>query len=243
MTTGLLYYSDCRLDPRIAEAVRRQIDRCAEDREIVSVTLQPLLWRRNIILSEPRGAVTMFRQILAGLRALHADRVYFCEHDVLYHSSHFTSPPIRDDVFCYNEHRWQVDTRTGHAAHYRCGQTSGLCASRLLLIEHYEKRLAAVEQAGGYQREMGYEPGTNKWSVRIHPYGFETWMATWPNIDLRHGRNLSKTRWDPSLFRNKNSCLGWKEAGSVPGWGQIEGRFEAFLDDVLMGRQEREGHV
>lgn len=236
MTAGILYYSDCRLDYRIAQTVRRQIDRCAGDWPVVSVTLRFYPWRYNLVLNAPRGPVTMFRQILLGLRALHVDRVYFCEHDVLYHPSHFACPSVRDDVFCYNHQRWQIHTTTGHAAHYRCGQTSGLCASRALLLEHYEKRLAAVERAGGYQREMGYEPGTNRWSLSVDPHGSETWMSSFPNLDLRHGKNLSKTRWAVSEFRNKNSCQGWVEAGAVPGWGQIEGRFDAFLEDVLTGR-------
>ncbi len=243
MTAGILYYSDCRLDARIAEAVRRQIAHCAKGRPIVSVTLKPLAFGQNIVLTLRRGHVTMFKQIYAGLQASETDIVFFCEHDVVYHPSHFEFVPPRGDVFCYNANRWQIHTTTGHAAHYRCGQTSGLCASRTLLIEHYEKRLAAVERAGGYHREIGYEPGTNRWSLNVDPHGREFWMSAYPNLDLRHGKNLSKTRWDPSLFRNKNSCQGWVEAGSVPGWGQIEGRFDAFLDDVLTGRQEREGHV
>ena len=243
MTAGLLYYSDCRLDARITEAVRRQIARCAKGRPIVSVTLKPVAFGENIVLPLERGQMTMFRQIRAGLEAIQTDIVFFCEHDVVYHPSHFEFVPPRDDVFCYNFNRWQVSTKTGHAAHYRCGQTSGLCASRALLIEHYEKRLAAIEQAGGYHRETGYEPGTNRWSLSVDPHGSEHWMSAYPNLDLRHGKNLSKTRWAVSEFRNKNSCQGWIEAGSVPGWGQIEGRFDAFLDDVLTGRQERERHV
>lgn len=36
---------------------------------------------------------------------------------------------------------------------------------------------------------------------------------------------------------------GWIESGTVPSWGQIEGRFDAFFDEVAQGRHEaaREG--
>ncbi len=234
MTAGILYYSDCRLDARIAEAVRRQIDRCAQDREIVSVTLQPLSWRDNIVLSLPRGAVTMFRQILTGLRALHADRVYFCEHDVLYHPVHFTFRPPRDDVYYYNRNRWQVRASDGHAVHYPASQTSGCCAARLLLIEHYEKRVAYVE-SNGYDRNLGYEAGTNKRSLAIDPHGSDAWFAQWPNIDIRHSHNLSRSKWSVAAFRNKANAKGWTEADAVPGWGVTRGRFDLFLRDVEIG--------
>lgn len=231
-TKGLLYYSDCRGDARILTAVREQIVRAADGLPIVSVTLTPLDFGRNLVLEAVRGPETMFRQILTGLEAMDVDIVFFAEHDVLYHARYFQFDPARRDVFYYNEHRWQVCAETGRAVHYRCCQTAQLCADRLLLIEHYRKRIAAVEAAGGFQRNFGYEPGANKWSRSIDPHGAETWWSDVPNIDIRHSRNLSKTRWSPELFRNKNSCLGWIEADTVPGWGATKGRFAAFLQDV-----------
>jgi len=155
--------------------------------------------------------------------------VFFTEHDVLYASGYFDfSPPARD-VFYYNENRWQVSADDGRAAHYRCCQTAQLCADRRLLIEHYRRRIAAVEAAGGYQRNFGYEPGTNRWSRSVDPHGAETWSAPTPNIDIRHGGNMSKTRWSPSEFRNKSTCEGWIDGDGIPEWGQTRGRFDEFL--------------
>ena len=232
VTRGLIYYSDCRGDARILQAVRGQIRRAAPDLPLVSVTLQPLDFGHNVVLPLQRGPLTMFKQILAGLEALDTDVVFFTEHDVLYADGYFAFVPPSRERFFYNEHRWQVDATTGMAAHYRCCQTAQLCADRELLIAHYRERIEAVEAAGGYGRNMGYEPGTNKWSRSIDPHGAETWWAAVPNIDIRHGKNLSKTRWDPSEFRNKSTCQGWRSGDGVPGWGQTRGRFDEFLTEL-----------
>lgn len=230
-TKGLVYYSDCRGDPRILQAVREQIVRAAPRLPIVSVTLQPVAFGRNLVLPLERGYLTMVRQILTGLEASEAEVVFFVEHDVLYHPSHFEFvPPTRDDVY-YNQYRWQVDATTGRAVHYRCCQTSGLCADRQLLIGHYRKRLDVFER-DGYHRNNGFEPGTNAWSRSLDGLEAATWMAAYPNLDIRHGRNLTKTRWSVAEFRDKRTCQGWTESDTVPGWGKTLGRFDEFLSEL-----------
>ena len=249
VTKGLAYYSDCRGDARILQAVRDQVKRAAPDLPLVAVTLalldddffghQLLQWQGGLVA--PRGQLTMFRQILTALEALDTDVVFFVEHDVLYHPSHFKFTPPRRDRFYYNQNRWQVDAETGRAVHYLCCQTAELCADRQLLIEHYRRRIAAVAAAGGYNRNMGYEPGTNAWARSLDGVGHDTWMSPFPNIDIRHGRNLSKTRWSQAEFRNKNSCRGWTEGDGVPGWGRTLGRFNDFLADVGRAASATEG--
>jgi hypothetical protein len=147
--------------------------------------------------------------------------VFFCEHDVLYHPSHFDFTPNGDDVFYYNENTWKVDANDGRALFYYCRQTSGLCAKRDLLLEHYRKRVAMVEE-NGFTRKMGFEPGTHRRSARVDDYKSEAWMSEYPNIDIRHGKNLTPSRWKQEQFRNKKNCRGWKEADEVPGWGKTK---------------------
>lgn len=242
-SAGLVFYTDGRLDPRLADVVRRTILRSAPGLPVSAVGLggAPPFGdltdgSRTRAFSGIRGALTMFRQILAGLEALDTDVAFLVEHDVLYHPDHFLFRPTNREQYFYNQHRWQVSTEDGRAVHYLCAQTSGLCADRRLLIAHYRLRLAHVEQHG-FDRNLGYEPGTNRRSRELDPHGASQWFATHPNLDLRHGGNLSKTRWRVEDFRNKNSCLGWTEADPVPGWGPIRGRFWAFLEDVAVGRQ------
>ena len=237
---GLVYYSDGKPDAALLEAVRAQIHRAEPDLPSVSVTLKPMapLGPRDTVLVKEweRGYLSMFRQILAGLEALDTEIAFLVEHDLLYHPSHFEFTPPRRDVFYYNQHTWKVDAETGQALHYRCSQTSGLCADRALLVAHYRARVAHVE-AHGFERNLGFEPGTNRRSSALDPHGAETWWSAGPNIDIRHGVNLTKSRWSQDEFRDKRTCEGWTMADEVPGWGRTKGRFAEFLADL--GRRER----
>jgi len=69
----------------------------------------------------------------------------------------------------------------------------------------------------------------------VDNYGFAVWMSEWPNIDLRHGNNLTQTRWNRDEFRNQRFTEGWTEAESVPGWGRTMGRMDELLSEVADG--------
>lgn len=200
---------------------------------IAAVTLKPIAWMsaRNIVLEGERGYLQMFRQILAGLEALDTDIVFFCEHDVLYHASHFAfTPPDLSRVY-YNQHVYKVDVESGQALHYLCSQTSGLCADRRLMVEHYRKRVAMVEQHG-FSRRMGFEPGTHGRKERVDDLVAQTWMSPYPNVDLRHSLNLTPSRWKKAEFRDQRYTEGWTESDSVPGWGRTKGRMRDFLEEL-----------
>lgn len=185
LTKGIIYYSDNRLDPEIAVACQQSI--AASGLPIVAVTLKPIAWSaaQTIVLDAERGYLTMFRQILAGLEALDTDLAFFAEHDLMYSQDHFAFLPLRRDTIYYNQHVWKVDASTGHALHYRCNQTSGLCADRRLLLDHYRRRVAHVEQHG-FSRRLGFEPGKPIRHGGIDDLRVDTWFSTIPNIDIRH---------------------------------------------------------
>jgi len=221
-TAGVVYYSDGLPDADILNAAKLTIERSGLP--IVAVTLQPHEWPAAHVVTVPlqRGYLTMFRQILAGLEALDTDYAFLCEHDVLYSPSHFQfRPPNRTHVF-YNQHVWKVDIATGKALHYRCSQTSGLCADRQLLIEHYRTRVALVE-ARGFSRQMGFEPGTHRRDARVDDLTSDVWMSEQPNVDIRHGHNLTPSRWKKAQFKNPRYTAGWTEStvDHVPGWPDI----------------------
>jgi hypothetical protein len=204
---------------------------------IVSVTLKPMDFGHNIVLPLQRSALTMFKQILAGLETSTADIIYFAEHDVLLHPTHFDFTPYYEDVFFYDSNFWQVDARTGHALTHIWRATSGLCAYRDLLLKHYRKRVAMVE-AHGYSMKTGYEPGSHHRPERVDDYGHEMWRAPFASLDIRHGQNLTKTRWKKSEFRNQRYTEGWQESDSVPGWGKTGGRFIEILRCLAHGEDQ-----
>lgn len=235
---GIVYYTDCRLDPKIMTAAQRQLDQCRNGHQLVSVSLKPLdpsmnsgrSFGDNITLPYERSILSMFRQILAGLEASTADIVYLCEHDVLYAPGYLDfTPPDRTKVW-YNTNVWQVSAETGHAVYYTAKRTSQLCAYRDVLLEHYRKRVERVEREG-FTRKIGFEPASHGRSERIDDLRSDAWKAKYPNLDIKHGKNLTPARWATSEFRDQRNCRDWTETdGAIPYWGQVAGRFEEFLE-------------
>lgn len=241
--SAVLYYTDSKLDPYLSGVVQRQLRRACGDRPIYCVSLQPVdFGDERIVLSLDRSNLTMFKQQLAGLEAMDKSiqTVYFCEHDCLMPTEHFELNNESNSCYFYNTNNWRTDYDTGRTLYYVAFAVSGLIAHRELLIEHYRKRVARVIAAGRYERCIGYEPGCHKPPRGIDNYPALSLRSDVPYIDIRHGKNLSKTRWAVSEFRDKNTCLGWTESDSVPGWpGKTLGRMADFLRDVDAQQIER----
>ena len=219
---GVVYYTDNRIDEQLMLACQKQIVKGIKEKHVISVSLQPIEFGTNIHVPETRGTLTMFKQILAGLEASTADVIFLAEHDILYHPSHFDFIPPNKEAFYYNLNVWKVRIEDGHALKVDdCKQTSGLCAWRELLLEHYRKRVERVEK-DGYKRNMGFEPGTHSPPVGIDNYPAESWASKYPNIDIRHDKNLTANRWEKSEFRNQKYTMGWTEADEVTGWGSTK---------------------
>ena len=256
-TAGIVTYTDSQLDPVIDRACRQQLRRAADGLPIMRVALgelkpvgdrpprDPAAPKRvrasrdqsgHIVLPLERGYLTMFRQILKGLEALDVDVVFFAEHDVLYAPEHLTYRPSSARIYAYNTHVWKVDAVTGRALHYRCEQTSGLCADRQLLLDHYRRRVAHVE-AHGFNRRLGFEPGKSLRHGGLDDIPRETWFAARPNVDIRHRGNLTPSRWRKDEFRDQRYTAGWTEADEIPGWGRTAGRFDAWLHEVTTCRR------
>lgn len=219
---GVVYYTDNLIDPQLMTRVQEQILKGIKEKHVVSVSLQPLKFGQNIHLPLERGYLTMAKQILAGLKASTADVIFFCEHDVLYHPSHFDFIPPEKDKYYYNTNVWKVRADDGHALRVDdCRQLSGLCAYRELLIQHYEKRVEMIESVG-FSRKMGFEPGTHNRKERVDDFKSDRWESEYPNVDIRHGRNLTFSRWRKDQFRDQRYTKGWTEADEIPAWGKID---------------------
>lgn len=231
---GIIYYTDNRLDSRIMSAAQSQLTRCVNGHQLISVSLAPLDFGENITLEMERGILTMFKQILAGLEASTADIVFLAEHDVLYAPEYFSfTPPDRTKIY-YNVNVWHVRTLDGHAVYYTAKRTSQLCAYRDVLLTHYRKRVERVEREG-FSRKIGFEAGSHNRSERIDDLKSDVWAAKYPNLDLKHGKNLTPARWDTSAFRDQRNCRDWREADEIPYWGVTKNRFGQFLEDVNKG--------
>lgn len=227
---GVVYYTHNQGSEKLLQTVREQIKKGIKEKHIVSVSLKPLNFGKNIVIDADPGYLTMAKQIKAGLEASDADVIWFCEHDVLYHTSHFDFIPSRNDQVYYNTNVWRVRVSDGHALYCdNLQQLSGLVAFRDLLIEHYTKRIRLMEEFlshhdssefGSYVRRMGFEPGTHNRTERVDDLVANSWQSKYPNIDLRHDSNLTPSRWSKEQFKNQRYTLGWTEStvDQLQGW-------------------------
>jgi hypothetical protein len=162
-----------------------------------------------------KGYFAMFKQILGALENCKQEVVFLCEHDVLYHPSHFDFTPPKKDIYYYNQNWWRVRTADGFAARWDANQVSGLCAYREHLLKFYRQRLLEVEK-NGYQSSMGFEPEGRSTTLS------NIWKSEYPNVDIRHGNNLSKNKWSLKDFRDKSTAKNFTTASEIPGWGKTE---------------------
>ena len=226
LSKGLIYYTDNRLDKVIMETVQQNL--LKQNLPIISVSLEPIDFGKNVVLPLERSYLTMFKQILVGLENIDTDIVFFAEHDIIYHPSHFIFLPEKKDVYYYNQNTWKVRYTDGQSLFFYCKQTSQLCAYRELLIEHYKKRIERVEKEG-FSRKMGFEPGSHGRPERVDDYKSESYFSEYPNVDIRHEANLTSSRFKPEQYRSQRSIKGWTLADEIPFWGKTKDRFDEFL--------------
>jgi len=226
LTKGIIFYTDNALKLKIAHSVQRQLKTISEEKHIpiVSASLKKMTFGdKNIHFpSLKRGYTSMFKQIMGALEHSESDIIFFCEHDVLYHPSHFDFNPPDENTFYYNQNVWWLRTSDGHALHYDVNQLSGLCGYREALLTHFKERYELVSKIG-YSTRIGFEPMTHKRVNWDHMYKFGTWKSEYPNIDIKHEGNLTGQRWKKEKFRNQKLLVNWVETDDeIPGWGKTE---------------------
>lgn len=205
MTKSIIYYTDNRLDSKIAEKVREQL--LTIGLPIVSSSLQPLDFGKNIVMPGPRGYKSMFEQILACLENSDSKIIYFCEHDILYPPSHFDFTPP-DKKFYYDLNWWKV-REDGLAVHWDAVQVSGLVCSRDLALRWYHSRLATFDPEN-FDRK--FEPTIDA--------KYETFKSKIPYIDIRGSWNMTYNKWKLEHFRKKDTAVNFESTtiDKVPGW-------------------------
>ena len=238
MSKQIIFYTDNTLNEEIASKVRINLKKISREKDIpiVCVSLKKMdFGDTNIHLNLKRGVFTLYRQQLAGVEASTADILFFCEHDVLYHPSHFDFVPPTSDAYYYNINVWKIRFKDGHGVRVdECMQTSGLCAFRSLLLTHYQRRIALIKQRqrdiiakglplvnDGCSKYMGHEPGRHSKPRGVDDCPPKTWSSELPNIDIRHDSNFTLSRWSKEEYQDINNARGWTEQDNIPGWGHL----------------------
>lgn len=203
---GIIYYTDSQLEEKIANKVREQLSSIGLP--IVSVSLEPLDFGNNFHVKMQRGYHAYFTQIVTALENSDTDVVYFCEHDNLYHPSHFDFMPPTKDKFYYDLNWWKV-RKDGLAVHWDAVQVSGLVCYRELALKFYRSRLASFDKD---QFDRKFEPTVDT--------KFETYWAEFPSIDIRHENNLTYNKWKLEHFRDKSTAVNFQQStiDKIPGW-------------------------
>lgn len=211
MKTGIIFYTDNLVNPKILSAVTNQLNKVF-DGEIVSCTLKPLDFGKNIVLDMERGYEAMFTQIVRALEASTADVIYMTEHDVLYPKEHFTElKDIETGKFYYNQYWWKIG-KGNRAVRWDADQVSGLCAYRETLLDFYHKRLAEFDKDNFDRR---FEPMSRKGAI--------SWKSSVPYVDIRHSTALTKSKWSLADFRDKSTAINFEEStvDKIPGWENL----------------------
>lgn len=211
---GIIFYTDNQLSLKIAHKVQGQLKAISKEHNIpiTSTSLKPMpKMGNNTVVDGQRGHMTMYKQILTALENCKAEIVYFCEHDVLYHPSHFNFTPPLKDKFYYNHNWWSIRLEDGFAAHWNANRVSQLVCYREHAIKYYKERIAEIE-AKGFNRS--YEPGGRDKTL------YESFTSGFPNIDIRHKGTLTGDKWSLDDFKDKSTAEGFETSKfeDLDGW-------------------------
>ena len=233
----IIYYTDNLPSEKFLWIIRNQIMKACGDIPIISVSQWPIPFGRNIVLPGiGRSDLSLYKQILIGLETSNADVVYFAEHDVIYHPSHFDCIPPDNSAFWYDTNIWKVRAKDGQALYYQTYALSLMVCYRDIAVEHYRERVR-LETIHQIPKATHYEPGRF-----LAPKGMGTIPAKYfrsehPCIDIKHENNWNgKCRFNKSSFRSLKSIRDWQLADDVPFWGKTKGRFNQFLEDIDNGK-------
>ena len=205
MEKGIIFYTDSRLPESINRPVQEHLLKTGLP--IVSCSLKPLNFGKNIHLPLERGYLTMFKQILTCLENSDADIIFHAEHDCLYPKEHFDFTPDKNK-FYYDLNWWKV-RKDGLAVHWDAAQVSGLCYYRELGIEWYKERIRTFDE-DDFDRK--FEP-----TVETE---YETFKSPVPYIDIRGEWNLTYNKWKLDHFRKKETAVNFESTTieQIPGW-------------------------
>ena len=231
ITKGMIYYTDNQLSENIAKPVRDNLLEISRGKKIniVSSSLKKMDFGvKNVRFpSLKRSYYAMYKQILGALENSSDEIIFFTEHDVLYHPSHFDFEPKDKNTFYYNQNVWYL-RQDGHALHYDVNQLSGLCVWRETALIHFRERFKLIEQKyneldevefNRFIRHIGHEPFTHNRVEWENKFKYETWQSKFPNIDIRFGVNSTGMRWKKEQYRNQQLLVNWQENDAyIPGW-------------------------
>lgn len=223
MNKTIVYYTDNSFVH--AEKIREIL--LWMDIPIISVSQKPLDFGRNIVVGDiGRSHLSIYKQMLIGIKASPDGVIYLCEHDNIYHPSHFDFVPPKENRFYYNKNRWRLRLEDGKASYYDGIQAvSQLVAYRGILLKYYKEIVKLCKR--GFPPKH-HEPGVN----RRGNYRYLEFKSRYPNIDIRHDGTIT----GGDKFRdNTKGRKNFRTANEIPYWGVTYGRPAEFINEICNG--------
>jgi len=218
MKKGLVYYTDNVPPKKFLKTIRTHLKRVSNGISIVWVSQRPIDEENNIVLRGlSRSHHSRCLQILTGVKKLDVDVIYFAEHDVIYHPSHFDFLPKDKDVFYYNLNRWWLRSSDGKTCFREAQSLSQLVAYKGIIEDFYIRRMAYY--ADGIKIGCGNEPGKHV-IPELPPYKNGSFYSKWPNIDIRHSHNYTRSNKFKAEYELRDE---------IPFWGKTKDRYEEFI--------------
>lgn len=245
MDRSIVFYTDNSVDTSLLNRVIEHLKETAGDIPIVSVSHEPIYLGHNIVIGKKkRSWLTLYRQLLTGLKEINTRYVMTAEHDCFYTREHMEWTPPRDDTFYYNESNYLVQWADDHPklkGMYSVYWEERLALSQLvcnteLLRETIDARLDILDKNRSLVKAIQHigEPGNSKVlkvrqlaasgrPVYLREYlkkqldkeKLGTFRTKLYNLDVRHNHNFTGPK------------RGRKRVFEVPYWG----RFEEFMNE------------
>ena len=206
LSVYILYYTDSRLEERLAISVRKWLAMAAGVIPIISVSKEPLDFGvKNVCVGDlPHSYESMYKAIDAGLKEIpNGSFVYLVEHDVFYHPSHFAFIPkdAKHGFFNRNRYYWAKGTNFFYPARGKIALSQGV-AYKKVWVKHVSERL-----------ELWKTDPDNKMSMP-----FKNYESSRPNVDVRHGDNLTPR----GHYKKLHEAEKLPNEEKLPGWGGVD---------------------
>lgn len=221
----IVYITDSVLSQDIAEPCRKILEKNSLYCPIISVSQKPLNFGFNICVGDiGLSGVSIYTQLLAGLKHVKTKWVMVAEHDCLYSEEHVAWIPPDPSLFWYNDNVWFLQYKNSNHPEYdgmfshtrRRRVQSQLVCEKDILLKATNELLAILKDEQWFAMcptgRIG-EPGTASYpkTMRlasrkelqhlksaikdyITEYQAVDFKTRVPNIDIRHGQNFTGQR-------------------------------------------------
>lgn len=202
---------------------RKVLTEAIGDTPIITISKKPLDWGTNLQQSE-YGYPNIYKQMLRGARLATTKYIAMADDDTLYPKEHFRFRPPTDG-FYYNFNRWALPTwRTNKKEifYFHKPKTGNGCmiATRELLIEAMEARLAADPELPGYFTK---ELGSSGRMMSYDKIGSQSFYTTEPIVSIVHDLTAD------SAAQKHNKRIWPVRAYDIPVWGRAEDLLKKFV--------------